>query len=200
MLLLPLLRVCIVGVLCRWQHQTSESLTKAISCPSVDAAAAAAAAVIGSCAPSQQDGAAATSPLPAVTAPSLASQEPASSLLGSQPPAGAEGPVLTALLSMLKWADSVCAVAAPGSGGHYKRGSSGSGGAGGGSGEGQAGTPALSFSVVLDERQHGTQSLLHSGLSRLQGEVLCAAVSQAGTRGSMLWSALPVLCVASWSQ
>ena len=145
----------------RWQHQTSESLTKAISCPSVDAAAAAAAAVIRSCSPPHQDTASAAGPAPTmqVTGPS----DQATRLLGSQPAAAAAGPVLTVLLSLLKWVDSLCAVAAPGEG-YHGRGSSGSGGI-----EGLRGRPPLSFDVVLDERQHGTQSLLHSGLSRLQG-------------------------------
>lgn len=58
-----------------------------------------------------------------VTGPS----DQATSLLGSQPAAAAAGPVLTVLLSLLKWADSLCAVAAPGEG-YHGRGSSGSGG------------------------------------------------------------------------
>jgi hypothetical protein len=76
------------------------------------------------------------------------------------------------LLSLLKWADSLCATAASADG-YHGRGSSGSGSSGGGT-EGLRGRPALSFDVVLDERQHGTQSLLHSGLSRLQGELQTA--------------------------
>jgi hypothetical protein len=77
------------------------------------------------------------------------------SLLGRHAAEAAAGPALTALLSILKWADGLCAAV-----GHAKRGKS--------DGQGH-GMPALSFNVILDERQHGTQSLLHSGLSRLQG-------------------------------
>jgi hypothetical protein len=148
---------------CRWQHQTNESVTNAIPCPSVDAAAAAAAAVITSSTQPQQ-GASTAHPVSA-TAAAAGAQAP-DSLLWQEPSAPATGPALSALLSILKWADGLCGTRAAATG-HHKR----SSGGGDGIGSQQLG-PALSFNVVLDERQHGTQSLLHSGLSRLQGEGL----------------------------
>jgi hypothetical protein len=80
--------------------------------------------------------------------------------------------VLTALLSILKWADGLAAANAStaGAGNRLKRTSTGGY-------ERLPAPPAVSFNVVLDERQHGTQSLLHSGLSRHQGvcgSVLCS--------------------------
>jgi hypothetical protein len=153
---------------CRWQHQTNESVTNAIACPSLDAAATAAAAVISSSAQLQTD-ASTAHPAPAV-APAAGAQVP-DSLLWQEPSAAATGPALSALLSILKWSDGLCATRATGAGtGQYKRSSSGGIGSGGDGIAGQLLGPALSFGVVLDERQHGTQSLLHSGLSRLQGE------------------------------
>lgn len=158
---------CAVMLCCRWQHQASDNSTKAISCPTVDAAATAAAAVISSCTPAHHDPTSTAHPASATAAAAAsaaaASADNVASLLGQQPvEAAAAGPALTALLSILKWADGLCAVAGPAASGHGKRASS----------DGQGlGVPSLSFNVVLDERQHGTQSLLHSGLSRLQGTV-----------------------------
>lgn len=177
---------------CRWQHQASEGMTKAIHCPSVDAAAAAAATVISTCQPQQpqHDGPAAA----AAAAHQPTDTDTAASLIGAQRLSeAASGPALAALLSILKWADSFAGGAsASGSSrqvpasGHNRRSSGGSGSSGlleagvggssvsgaGAGGQQQRGGPGLSFSVVLDERQHGTQSLLHSGLSRLQGKMV----------------------------
>lgn len=160
----------------RWQHQTNESLTKAISCPTVDTAASAAAAVIGSCQPPESSAAHTSIGATPATAAHAAD---AGSLLEAHP--SAEGPALLALLALLKWADSLCgadAAAVAASGGHSRRSSSGSGWDSASSSDGYHGriAPALSFNVVLDERQHGTQSLLHSGLSRLQGECVCVCL------------------------
>lgn len=155
---------------CRWQHQTSDSLTKAISCPTVDAAAAAAAAVIGSCT-------AGTAHAGSTSAAGLAATATDTGLLGQQPPEAAAGPVLTALLSILRWADvlgATTALAAAGSAPAQKRSSAGPY-------ERPRWPAALCFNVVLDERQHGTQSLLHSGLSRLQGMLLHCTHTDAGT-------------------
>lgn len=154
---------------CRWQHQASDSLTKVISCPTIEAAAAAAADVLGSC---QQQHAASTAH-PTQSAATGQDAEDAGTLLAQQPdvPVGA---ALSALLSILKWADGICAAGAVSSGGpasRHRRGSSSGGSMEAvGSSDGGGHGPRLAFNVVLDERQHGTQSLLHSGLSRLQGK------------------------------
>lgn len=85
--------------------------------------------------------------------------------------------MLTTLLSILRWADALGATTALAAAGPAPK-------------QNRSGAvpyqrpkwpPALSFNVVLDERQHGTQSLLHSGLSRLQGMLLHRTHIAAGT-------------------
>jgi hypothetical protein len=138
----------------RWQHQVGQQLTSSISCPSVDAAVAAAAAVLATSSTTTQPAAAA-----GADSHNLAAAGPAAapaSLLGRP---AAEGPLLAVLMSILRWADQHCAAGTARIGRHSSSSSSSGGSL----------QLDLSFSVVLDERQHGTQSLLHPGLAKLQG-------------------------------
>jgi hypothetical protein len=160
----------------RWQHQASESMSRAISCPTVDAAAAAAATVIGSCMHASQHSPAAAAAKPEVSGASAQVPEAsaAGGLLGSQAADTACGPVLLTLLSLLHWADNLCHATGRASE-SWRHGGSSSRSSGSSSSSDDVrhrDNAVLSFNVVLDERQHGTQSLLHSGLSRLQGAQL----------------------------
>jgi sacsin len=154
----------------RWQHQEGQQLASSIGCCTAEEAASAAAALLGSVSTWQPEPAAQPATADGQQAPA-----PALSLLDSPAAAAAEGPAHAVLSSILRWADQLCATEA--SRGRLR--SSGDCGAGGP----PVARRDVSFSVVLDERQHGTQSLLHAGLCKQQGaacapsNVLCSGRS-----------------------
>lgn len=143
----------------RYQHEVNQQLTANIPCPSVNDAAAAAAVILASCSPAGTPAAGSTT---GSTATNAAAGESSSSSSDTQaasvtvsgmvgPPSNdCTGAVSAVLLALLAWADQLKTADAAGDEGSVRH--------------------VGSMGVVLDERQHGTESLLHPGLAKLQGD------------------------------
>jgi hypothetical protein len=143
---------------CRYQHDVGQQLTISIACPGLEEAAATAAAVWNATA-GERSTTSSTSPTPQPVAAGAASGS-AVSLTRDVPPESS-GPVLSVLLALMAWADQLKTTEAV-----PQAAAAGGADCGSGSSAGRF----VGISVVLDERQHGTQSLLHPGLARLQGD------------------------------